>query len=131
MTEKSRFAPCRIKAPTPGSIAEAMTTAESTISTMSRRYHNSPTRPSNRRILTTLPVVIWTLISRFSIGTYYHVYPLILAIKICANSATGMRFCSPLSRSRTVTVSLSSAFSPNVSKSMVMQNGVPISSWRR
>ena len=37
-------------------------------------------------------------------------------------------FCSPVSRSLTVTVFRSSGFSPSVSKSIVIQNGVPISS---
>ena len=44
----------------------------------------------------------------------------------CLSSLTGMRFCSMVSRSRTVTVPVSS-----VSKSTVMHTGVPTSSWRR
>ena len=49
-----------------------------------------------------------------------------------SNWSMGMRCCSIESRSRTVTVFLSSSpFSPRVSKSTVTQNGVPISSWRR
>ncbi len=45
----------------PGSMAEAMTMAVSTISTMSRKNHSNAARMPNRNTLRMLPAVIWTL----------------------------------------------------------------------
>jgi hypothetical protein len=56
----------------------------------------------------------------------------ILSRRKLSSSLTAMRSCAMVSRSRMVTVSLRAPSPwPSVSKSTVMQKGVPISSWRR
>ena len=64
---------------------------------------------------------------RANYRTGYAIGYAILDFRKSARPPTGMRDCSPVSRSRTVTVSLCSGFSPRVSKSTVTQYGVPIS----
>src|SRR5580658_7309358 len=60
------------------------------------------------------------------------VHQRILDSKNAKSSEIFNRSCFIVSRSRSVTVSLSSSpFSPSVSKSIVTPKGVPISSWRR
>src|SRR5438876_12113125 len=63
---------------------------------------------------------------------FREVHQEIREIRMSAKSLIATRSCFIESRSRNVTVSQSAeSFSPSVSKSTVMPNGVPISSWRR
>ena len=93
-----------------------------------------------RRFRFELPAALYIMYILFLYGaiflgevrSFYYMVPHWDVFLHAFSSLMGIRICSMVSRSRTVTqLSASTLSSPTVWKSTVMHSGVPISSWRR